>query len=242
MNRAIVAVGLCALLILGAAGCNGTKSNGLLAEDFTFDGSGWGGLNLKYAHVRGSGELSLASGVLFDRDFRWRNSEFSFEFFDRPDLVWGIVLLDDQFREERRRLLENTVIKTAPSTYDPAHKSAAEYLWTFDRVLEIQLVPVSSGLGYKVLRGWWKSRILKGGVEAVQTSGTKGARIRRNAWNSFRMKVSAGEVEYAINGVVCAEAHRLQVDRRTDGRLGLFVYQKGGPLLIRKLTLGGAPR
>jgi len=225
---AVFAVGL---LLLAAAGCVGTGGR----DDIHFDSGGWGGPNLKYESDDGT--IEIESGMLINRDFRWADSEFSFEFFDTRALVWGFRLLDVVFSTVRREALCNTRVKIGNREFILGKDLPPEQMWKFDTVLDAEVGPDKNGRAYKLLDAVWYERILDGGKLGVRISAPHDLEVKRDAWNTFSVSIVRGKFEYSINGEP-GSARALQVDPRANGRLGIFLRQ-GGPLLIRNLRLGG---
>ena len=192
---------------------------------------------MKYSLAPVGNVMKIESGMLVNRDFRWAESEFSFEFLDSRDLIWGIRLLDRVFRPARRRELRRarTIVKTGPKTFTSGSKLPPDQLWRFwkfDRMLDVAFLQQRKGTGYKVLAGSWKERIFDTGLDAVEIEDGHKVKIKRNAWNKFSAKIVGGKLTYLLNGE--AGSGSFQVDPRTNGRLGIFVHQ-GGPLYIRNL-------
>jgi hypothetical protein len=225
------------LCVLACCGCNGPRAR----TDFDFGPGGWGGADLEFSRNPADGSLAIKSGMLVNRDFRWADSQFSLDFKDKPDLVWGFRLLDDTFRDMRRRdlLQSRTVIKTGPDKfYTGSNLPASEIwrLWPYDRVLDVAFVRDKDGRGYKVFGGWWQERILGEGLAAVKVEGAHDVRLKRNSWNRLTVTIQNGKITYKLNGKPGKGG--FQVDPRANGRLGIAVHQ-GGPLVIRNLNLGG---
>jgi len=236
MSRPWCAAAVCGLLVLAAAGCNGPSRK----KDFEFDGSGWGGADLEHRSSPSTGTFQIESGLLLNRDFRWADSEFSFDFFDTPDLKWNLVLLDSVFLSARRKDLRDTWIKTAPKKFELGKDLGPAQLWVFDRVAEMGFRRDQKGTTYKVLDAWWYPRIRDEGRQAdVRLKLVYDVRVRRSSWNTFRAKVAGGRLTYWVNGE--AGKDPITIDARANGRLGIFV-QKGVPLRLRNFRLSaGAP-
>lgn len=227
---------LSCLLVVGVIGCKGAPEQ----HDFAFDRHGWGGPDLKYTIAPVGNVIKIESGMLVNKSFRWADSEFSFEFLDNRDLVWGFRLLDLVLRPTRRRELrsQQTLVKLGPKRFVSGSRlppGELWRLWKFDLVLDLAFVHRQKGVGYKILAGWWKERFLDNGGEAVQLEGGHDVRMRRNDWNTFCAKVTRGKLTYTLNGR--PGSGWFQVDLRTNGQLGIFVHQ-GGPLYIRNVRLG----
>ncbi|MFH1732146.1 MAG: hypothetical protein ABIF82_10935 [Planctomycetota bacterium] len=222
---------ICCGLLIAAAGC---RTN----TETKFDGRGWGGPGLEYALGGQDNTITIKSGMLMNENFRWAESEFSFEFLDRRDLVWGIRLLDAVFSAARREALRNTRVKIGDRVFVLGKDLPADQMWKFDTVLDVEFTRDKKGKAYKVLDGVWYETILDSGKQGVRISATRDVRIRANAWNTFSAKVAGGKLTYSLNGEPGQGA--LQIDPRTDGRLGIFVGS-GGPLVIRNLRLGAEP-
>ncbi len=231
--RVVGCVVLCGCLVVTVAGCRSPA----VQADFQFDARGWGGPDLKYALDPSTNTITVHRGMLVNEDFRWAESRFSFEFRDRSDLVWGLRLLDRVFRGVRRADLRNTrtVVKTGPRTFVSGKDLPPDErwrLWKYDRMLDVAFVSAKKGTGYKVLGGWWYEHILGDGLAAVKVEGAHDVRIKRNAWNTFSASTLGGKFTYTLNGRPGSGS--FQLDRRTNGRLGIFV-KHGGPLCIRNL-------
>jgi len=224
-------VAICCGLLVAAAGC---RTN----TGIEFDQRGWGGPGLEYALGGQDNTITIKRGMLLNEDFRWAESEFSFEFLDRRDLVWGFRLLDAVFRAARREALRNTRVKIGDRVFVLGKDLPADQMWKFDTVLDIEFTRDKKGRAYKVLDGVWYETILDSGKQGVRISATRDVRIKANGWNTFSAKVVGGKLTYSLNG----EPGRgvLQIDRRTNGRLGIFVGS-GGHLVIRNLRLGAKP-
>ncbi len=234
MQRLDGAAVLCGLLMI-AAGCGSTPPQ----HDFRYDNRGWGGPDLKYAVTPLGNVIRLDSGMLVNRDFRWAEEEFSFEFLDSRDLVWGIRLLDLVFRPARRQQLcsGRQLFATASGEFVVGNRlSPSEYwrLWEHDRVLDLAFVPDKQGQRYKILVGSWKEAYLENGLKAVEVGGTLQVNIHPDIWNTFSAKIVRGQLTYTVNGQPGPSPIRL--DPRSNGQLGIFVRQ-GGPLCIRNLKL-----
>jgi hypothetical protein len=221
----------CAVLM--SAGC----TTSTVERDIEFDSSGWGGPNLNYTHDANAKLLSVKSGVLVNKAFRWSGSKISFEFLDRSDLAWGFVLTDLQFRAERRRALDQTWVKIAPKEFKKGRDVSAEQLWVLDRVAEVKFLKEAGGRGYKAFAGWSFSRIGAEGKDAVRVGARHDAGIKRSAWNKITISITGGKLTYTLNGRQGAGG--MQIDPRTNGRFGIFVL-KDGPLQIRNLQQTGA--
>jgi hypothetical protein len=215
---------------MGLAGC--TSLDG--GRDIRFDRAGWGGPNLSYSHDAEGKLFTIRSGVLINETFNWNGSTISFEFLDKPDLVWGFVLTDRQFQSERRQALNDTWVKTASKEFKKGRDLDAEQLWLFDRVAEVQFLREPASQGYKVFDGWAHERIIVANNLAVKVKAAHDANIRRGTWNQLTLRIANGKLTYTLNGQPGAGG--LQLDQRTNGRFGIFVT-KDGPLLIRNLTL-----
>lgn len=229
-------VAICCGLLVAAAGC---RTN----PGIKFDRRGWGGPGLVYTLGGKDNTITIKRGMLMNENFRWAESEFSFEFLDQRDLVWGMRLLDDVFLAQRRRDIRSarTIILTGSKTSVPGSKLPNDQLWrlwVFDRVLDIAFTRREKGIGYKVLGGVCKQRILPGGLRAVEVKSGHDVRLKQNGWNSFSAKIVGGKFSYVLNGQ--PGRGTFQVDPRTNGRLGMFVGG-GGPLVIRNLRLGAQP-
>ena len=223
---------LSCLLALLAAGCNGLGER----DDFTFDGRGWGGPNLKYSTVSSEKLIKIERGMLVNEDFRWAENEFSFEFLDSRDLVWGIMCLDSVFQEGRHEeLSKRTMSKISDGVYVPGKKLPPNQLWKYDVALDAMFIPDREGRGYKVLNIISYEQFIDQGRQAVRVVTTHNVRIRPDAWNTVSAKFHGGRLTYSINGEPGGGA---QVDQRANGRLGILVRAGTGPLLIRNVRLG----
>ena len=231
MDRFRVPVVVCVLGAAAIFGCWGCAQN-----EISFDRHGWGGPKLEYSSGSG-GQMTVKSGMLMNEEFRWAESEFSFEFLDQRDLVWGIRLLDSVFAAARREALRNTRLKVGDREFVLGKDLPADQMWKFDTVLDAEFRRDKTSQGYKVLDGVWYERIQESGKTGLRVTAPREVRIKPNAWNTFKAKISGGKFVFSINGVQGRGA--IQVDRRTNGRLGIFVGS-GGPLLIRDLRLGPA--
>jgi len=224
-------VAICCGVFIAAAGC---RTN----TGIKFDRRGWGGPGLEYALGRQDNTITIKSGMLMNENFRWAESEFSFEFLDRRDLVWGFRLLDEVFRAARRDALRNTRVKMGDRVFVLGKDLPAGQMWKFDTVLDVEFRRDRKGKAYKVLDGVWYEAILDSGKQGVRISATRDVMIKATAWNTFSAKVAGGKLIYSLNGEPGRGA--LQIDRRTNGRLGIFVG-RGGPLVIRNLRRGAQP-
>jgi len=234
MSRVCCAVALCGLVTLALAGCNSAPTK----KGFEFDNSGWGGAGVKYEADPAQEAFKVQSGLLLNRDFRWADSEFSFDFFDTPDVKWTLVLLDSVFLEARRKDLHDTWIKTAPKKFELGKDLGPAQLWVFDRVAEMKFRRDRKGASYKVLDAWWYPRIRDEGRQAdIRLKLVYDVRLRRNSWNTFRAKITRGKLTYWVNGEQGKDP--FEIDRRANGRLGIFV-QPGVPLRLRNVRLGPA--
>jgi diadenosine tetraphosphatase ApaH/serine/threonine PP2A family protein phosphatase len=236
MRRARWAVLLCALLGATLAGCNGTQG----ALDIRFDDRGWGGPNLEYSVDSATKGIRIERGMLINKDFCWAGSEFSFEFLDTRDLVWGFRLLDEVFAAARREALRTAKVKIGDREFVPGRGLPADQMWKFDTVLDAECRPEKDGKTYKVLDVVWYESILENGRLGVRVSAPYEVRIRPQVWNKFSAQIVNGKLTYAVNGEACKSP--LQMDKRMNGRMGIFVL-KGGPLCVRNIQLGApAPR
>jgi hypothetical protein len=240
MVRQFILVAAGVSLGLAGVGCRAVEPQ----HDFPFDANGWGGDQPVYRIDPATQEIALRKGMMVRRDFEWAGGEVSFEFRDSRELVWGLVLLDEEFRRERRaRLLgPNSALKVGPDTYQPGKKlSPDQYwkLWRADRVLTVEIRADAKGLGYKVLTGWSIDRILENSLDGSEARSTHRIRVKPGVWNRFRAQVVGGEFSYWLNGR--PGPGPLKVDPRTHGRLGIFV-ERGGPLRLRNASFGRASR
>ena len=233
MYRFRILAVVCVLLVAALGGCWNSAR-----REISFDQHGWGGPKLEYSIER-DGLISIKSGMLINEDFRWAESEFSFDFLDRRDLVWGVRLLDSVFAAARREALRNTRLKIGDREFVVGKDLPAGQLWKFDTVLDAEFRRDKNSRGYKVLDGVWYERILDNGRTGVRVSAPREVRIKPNAWNTFRAKVTGGKFVFSVNGVEGRGV--IQIDQRTNGRLGIFVGADG-PLLIRNLRLGPAAK
>jgi len=223
---------LSCLLALLAAGCNGLVER----EDFSFDGKGWGGPNLKYSTVSSENLIRIEQGMLVNADFRWAENELSFEFLDSRDLVWGIMCMDSVFQEGRRdELSKRTMSKVGDGVYVPGRKLPPDQLWKYDVALDAMFIRDQEGRGYRVLNIISYEQFIDQGRQAVRVVTTQNVGIRPNAWNTFSARFRAGKLTYSINGEPGGGA---QVDQRANGYLGILVRAGTGPFLIRNLKLG----
>ncbi len=223
---------VCGVFAVAVAGCRG-GGGGVGAIDF--DSHGWGGPNLAYALEDGGKTIRLESGMLTSRDFRWADSQFSFEFFDARGAVWGFRLLDTVFSSARHDALRNTRVRIGDKEFAPGKSLPLDQMWKFDTVLDVEFRADKSGGSYKVMDGEWYESVLENGKLGVRVSGSHDVTIRENAWNTFSARIVGGKLLYEINGRPGSGA--LQVDARVNGLFGIFV-QEGGPLLICNLRLG----
>ena len=225
---------LCIVLSAGATGCRNSAVEGAIP----FDNDGWGGPNLAYTYDRAKDCFTVRNGMLMSRDFRWAGSDFSFEFLDTRELVWGFRLLDKVFSAERRAALG--LVKIGEKKYAFAKDLPADQMWKFDTMLDVVFTLDTRGRGYKVLVQNGYVRLLDRGRRGARVRVTHDVRIKRNTWNRFSARVAGGKITYSINGEQAATP--LQVDARADGRLGVYL-ETGGPLLIRnlKLSAGSTP-
>lgn len=222
--QAVVCVSLAAVL----GGCWGAAG-----REMNFDRHGWGGPKLEYSTER-NGLVTVKGGMLTNEDFRWAESEFSFDFLDRRDLVWGVRLMDSVFAKPRREALRNTRLKIGDREFVVGKDLPADQLWKFDTVLDAEFRRNKNSRGYKVLDAVWYERILDSGKTGVRVSAPREVTIKPNTWNTFRAKITGGKFVFAVNGVEGRGV--IQIDRRANGRLGIFV-SADGPLLIRNLRL-----
>lgn len=229
MYRFRIQLCMCVCLAAALGGCWDS-----VIRDTTFDRQGWGGPKLDYS-LASDGMITIKSGMLMNKDFRWAESEFSFEFLDRRDLIWGIRLMDTVFATQRREALRNTRLKIGDDVFVVGKDLPADQLWKFDTVLDAELRRDEKSRGYKVLDGVWYERILDSGKTGVRVSAPCDVRIKPNTWNTFSAKIAGGKFVFALNGV--ENRGVIQIDQRTNGRLGIFV-RADGPLLIRNLRLG----
>jgi hypothetical protein len=230
-NKPLCVAALLGLLLAATAGCKGSGG----VKDFDFDSHGWGGPNLTYRFDAAAKIIRIDSGMLVNRDFRWAESQFSFEFLDTRDLVWGFRLLDVVFSPMRHEALRTTRVKIGEREFVPGRNLPPGQMWKFDTVLDVEFRPETSGGTYKVLDGVWYESIMDNGKFGVRVTAPHAARIKQNAWNTFSARIVRGKLEYQINGE--PGQGTFQIDARTNGRLGMFV-QAGGPLLIRNVRLG----
>ncbi len=230
MNRHVFLLAACAALLATAVGCK--------SHEMKFDRHGWGGPSLEYDRQAKGTTIILRSGMLVNKDFRWAESEFQFEFLDRRDLAWGIRLLDTVFSEGRRKALRDTRVKIGDQTFVLGKDLPPEQLWKFDTVVDVQLRRDKKSRGYKVLDGVWYESFLEDGRTGVRIRAVRDVRVKPNTWNRMRVTVDGGKVSFRINDE--PDKGALQVDQRANGRLGIFL-EAGGPLLIRNLQLGPPP-
>ena len=217
--------------------------------DFDFNGAGWGGPDpkyspdpLRYTHNPTTNTFTLLGGMLLHRDFRWAEAEFSFDFMDRRNLVWGFRLFDEVLAKGRHEELRTTWVKIGEKKYvlGLPENLPPEQMWKFDLVLEVRFRIDKDGRGYKILEGHGYKKMRDKGVAGVRLEAVQDAQIKSNTWNNFRAKVASGALTYWINGRKSAEP--LQLDPKTNGRLGLFVEAGRGPLAVRNLKLAGPGR
>jgi len=223
-------VTICCGLLAATAGCR--TDTGI-----QFDERGWGGPGLEYTLGGQDNTITIKAGMLMNKDFRWAESEFSFEFLDRRDLVWGVVLLDSVFAGARLEdLRRKNLSKTREGRYRLGRELSAGELWKYDMVADLMFAADSAGRSYKVLSVLSYERFLDGGTQGVLLRGVHDVRVTRNAWNKLTVKVEKGKLTYTVNGRPGQGV--IQVDPRANGRLAILGYKKTGPLRIRNLQLG----
>ena len=228
MVRFRVQTVICVSLAAALGGCLGSARH-----EIDFDRQGWGGPKLEYS-AEADGLITVKSGMLISEDFRWAESEFSFDFLDRRDLAWGVRLMDSVFAAQRREALRNTRLKIGDREFVVGKDLPADQLWKFDTVLDAEFRRDKKGSGYKILDAVWYQRILDSGRTAVRVAAPSKAAIKPSTWNTFHARVSGGKFVFTVNGVGGGGA--IEVDRRANGRLGIFVTSDG-PLLIRNVRL-----
>lgn len=224
-------VAICCGLLIAAAGC---RTN----TEIKFDERGWGGPGLEYTLGGQDNTITIKAGMLMNKDFRWAESEFSFEFLDRRDVVWGFRLLDAAFSAARGEALRNTIVKIGDRVFVLGKNLPADKMWKFDTMLDVEFTRDKKGRAYKVLDGVWYETILDSGRKGPRISATRDVRIKANGWNTFSARIAGGKLTYSLNGEPGRGA--LQIDPRSNGRLGIFVGS-GGHLMLRNLRLGAKP-
>jgi len=237
MRTHYVIAALCCLLAVSGAGCNDAP----VRADFDFNKDGWGGPFLEYTFNPQTDTYRITSGALVSRDFRWANSQVSFQFLDKSKMVWGLVLLDHAFGKARREWMHEGWIKIAPGNFKPGKNLRYQKLWLYDRVAELTFRHGGEGRAYKVLDAWWDNQFIDG-QRSIRLRAEQALRVKRNTWNTLSVQIERGVLTYALNGQPCRKEERLKIDPRANGRLGMFVYKDGGPLLIRNLKLAAPGR
>lgn len=221
MRCSALVILFCAAGVFSGIGCKSATSD-------------WGGPKLVYSVDPQDGSICLERGILIHRSFRWADSEFSFEFFDTPALVWNLYLFDDAFLEARRKELRTGYFKIKDKVFVPGKDLPEDQLWKFNVVVDIEFRDDEKAGRYKVADAVWYQSFHESGKLAYRVKGTHDVRIEPQRWNKFRAKVSGGALTYWVNDV--PGAGTLQVDKRANGHIGFFV-SKGGALRIRNLKM-----
>ncbi len=222
------------LLCLGAVLAAGCRTGS--PTDFTFDRHGWGGPDPQYQWEPARSQIELESGTVFHDEFRWQNGSFSLEFLDKPDQVWGIVLTDFTFRDERRAALERELIEFG-SEADLGHVGrdpGIDKVWPRFCVARMTMKRGGRGRSYKVLECWWHQEVVDG-HRNVRLQTTHDLRVLPNEWNRLSVTVREGRLTLALNGRPVGEPGAALIEPRADGRVGFFVEPGTGPLLLRRL-------
>ncbi len=240
MYRLRIQVVVCAVIALLAGGCLGATPR----HDFPFDESGWGGDNPDYT-IDVTGDIVLRGQLLVNRDFRWANNRFSFEFKDSANLIWRLLLFDERFRGERRRKLlgKKSLLRVAggkPMLGVQVPPDRYWTLWSYDIVLAAEFLRDTTGPGYKVFATRWTVQVDDADLSRrAETVANQGVQLIRGGWNKLEVQIQDGNLTYTLNGRKGSGA--FQMDSRLRGRLG-FSVARGSVLHIRKLKLGrGSP-